>query len=95
MKVSLAIAGPGRQDVVALELPRGATVAEALEAARGLAEFAGVAWDTFEVGVWSRPVATQTVLREGDRVELYRPLIADAKRQRRSRAGARAPKRPR
>jgi putative ubiquitin-RnfH superfamily antitoxin RatB of RatAB toxin-antitoxin module len=38
------------------------------------------------LGVWGRPVSAQTALRDQDRVEIYRPLIADPKKVRRERA---------
>jgi hypothetical protein len=36
-----------------------------------------------QVGIFSRPVSLDTVLREGDRVEVYRPLKADPRERRR------------
>ena len=87
--VSVALALPQRQEVVELELPEGATVADAVAAARLHERFAGIDAAALETGVWSRPRPPGTVLRDGDRVELYRPLQADAKAQRRARAGLR------
>ena len=84
MRVSVAVALPTRQEVVELALPEGATVADALAAARVEERF-GVA-PSARVGIWSRPCARGDKLREGDRVEVYRELQADAKAQRRARA---------
>jgi len=42
--------------------------------------------DIERVGVWGRPVSPQTLLRDHDRVEIYRPLLADPKQVRRERA---------
>lgn len=85
MRVLVAIALPEGQEVVALELAPGATIAQAIELA-GVAErhpaLAGA-----DTGLWGRRRSPETVLREGDRVELYRPLRADAKALRRARAG--------
>ena len=92
MKVQVALALPERQVVVDLELPAGSTVADALVAARQDARLEGVDVASMRAGVWSRACAATTVLREGDRVELYRPLVADPKQERRARARA-APKR--
>lgn len=91
MKVAVAVAFPGRQCVVELRLPEGATVAQALEAALADERLAGLDLAGLRTGVWSRPCPPGTLLREGDRVELYRPLKADPKQQRRSRAKAGGP----
>lgn len=85
MKVSVAVALPGRQEVVEVELPEGARVADALEAARVRERFPELDWGAARLGVWSRPCAASRVLREGDRVEAYRPLAADPREQRRAR----------
>jgi putative ubiquitin-RnfH superfamily antitoxin RatB of RatAB toxin-antitoxin module len=84
LRVSVAVALPARQDVVHLEVPDGATVGDALAAARVHERFPGL--EAAQVGVWSRACDLHTRLRDGDRVELYRPLKADAKAQRRARA---------
>jgi len=86
MRISIAIALPARQEVVELELDDGATVAAALAQARLDARFPGVALETAEVGIWGTRATRDTVLRDGDRVELYRALKADPKDQRRRRA---------
>jgi putative ubiquitin-RnfH superfamily antitoxin RatB of RatAB toxin-antitoxin module len=89
LRVSVALALPGRQEVVKLELPEGATVADAVAAARLSERFPGIDVAALATGIWSRPRPPGTVLRDGDRVELYRPLQVDAKAQRRARAGLR------
>ncbi len=86
LRVAVAVAWPDRQEVVELELADGSRVADALEspAARRLLESFGRA--SLAVGIWSRRCELDTALRDGDRVEVYRPLVADPKAQRRSRA---------
>lgn len=95
MRVTVAIALPARQEVIEVELPEGSDVAAALEAARVAERFPQLDVASREVGVWSRPCGRDTVLREGDRVEVYRPLAADAKAMRRERAKLRPSKRSR
>ncbi len=85
--MSVAIALPDRQEVVALDLPEGATLAEAIAAARVAERAPGLSLDC--VGVWGRVRGPGEMLREGDRVEIYRALRADAKALRRARAGLR------
>lgn len=75
---------PGQTDLVALQLAPGSTVADALRASGVLTRHA-LTLDAVTVGVWFRAVATDTVLRDRDRVELYRPLTVDPKEARRLR----------
>jgi putative ubiquitin-RnfH superfamily antitoxin RatB of RatAB toxin-antitoxin module len=84
MRVLVVVALPHAQDVVEVQLPDGATVADALAAARVAERHPGLSLE--RVGIWGKPCAPGAVLREADRVEVYRPLRADAKRQRRVRA---------
>jgi len=86
MRVSVAVALPARQEVIEVEMPEGSDVAAALAAAGVATRFPELDLARCEVGIWSRPCARDQVLREGDRVEVYRPLAADAKAMRRERA---------
>jgi len=78
LRVEVVEAWPGRHRRVELELEEGATVGDALRAARVTAARA--------VGVHGRRVGAEQRLADGDRVELYRPLPADPKEARRRRA---------
>ena len=69
---------------LALRLPLGSTVADALRAS-GWLETHGLRIDTVRCGVWGRPQALDIALRDGDRVEVYRPLLVDPKEARRLR----------
>lgn len=75
---------PGATDRVALELPLGATVADALRVS-GIAERHALAAERLSVGVWSKVRDPAAPLRDGDRVEVYRPLTVDPKEARRLR----------
>jgi len=70
-------------DAVAVRLPAGATVRDAI-AASGMAQRHSV--DLGAVGVFGRRVTPDTRVADGDRVEIYRPLALDPKEQRRRRA---------
>jgi putative ubiquitin-RnfH superfamily antitoxin RatB of RatAB toxin-antitoxin module len=94
-RVTVAAALPHEQRVVALDLAQGATAWDAVVAAGVLELYAGVAPETLAVGIWSRACARDTVLREGDRVEIYRPIRADAKAMRRERARVKPSRRSR
>lgn len=75
----------------ALDLPEGATVRDAVLASGWRAAAPGV--EVPEVGVWGRRCSAQQLLRDGDRVEIYRELLVDpkvARRERFRKQGARA-----
>jgi putative ubiquitin-RnfH superfamily antitoxin RatB of RatAB toxin-antitoxin module len=74
-------------------LPEGASVLQALQASGLLEEFAALDLQTATVGIWGSKCALGHVLRDNDRVEIYRPLKVDPKLARRARfqkQGARA-----
>ena len=73
----------GQVERFALSLPAGSTVDDAL-AASGLLDRHPQA-DGLPVGIWGRKVERSAVLREHDRIELYRPLQCDPKEARRQR----------
>jgi putative ubiquitin-RnfH superfamily antitoxin RatB of RatAB toxin-antitoxin module len=75
---------PGHTDLVQLHLPAGATLADALQAS-GLLQRHALEKDGLSVGVWGRVQALDGLLRDRDRVEIYRPLQVDPKEARRQR----------
>lgn len=81
MRIELVRAWPRRCSRVELDLPDGASVLEAVHAAGWQADAEIVACAVFGVAV-----EADSVLKDGDRVELLRPLQADPKEARRSRA---------
>jgi uncharacterized protein len=79
-----------------VDLAEGATIADALEVARGLAaatlttadarlELDEVPWDTAPVGIFGEPRDRAEVPGDGDRIEIYRPLRSDPRQRRRDR----------
>ena len=75
-----------------LELPAGSTVDDALQASGFLLHWPDWASADLPMGVWGRRVDHNSLLREGDRVEIYRALTVDpkaARRQRFTKQGAR------
>lgn len=76
-----------------LELVRGATVRDALRSSGLLDSLDKQVCDELTLGVWGRKAGDTQLLREGDRVEIYRPLLVDpklARRQRFQKQGARS-----
>jgi putative ubiquitin-RnfH superfamily antitoxin RatB of RatAB toxin-antitoxin module len=85
--VAVVYACAGRQVVRPLELGTGATVGEAIRASGLLDDFPDLdPGGRNRVGVFGRIATLQTALRDGDQVEVYRPLPADPKEARRRRA---------
>ncbi|MFT5531865.1 MAG: putative ubiquitin-RnfH superfamily antitoxin RatB of RatAB toxin-antitoxin module [Candidatus Paceibacteria bacterium] len=81
MPVQVCYATPAEQRLVDLAMPVGSTVADAVRSAMPDIDLA-----QHRVGIFSKLKTPETVLREHDRVELYRPLLADPKDARRKRA---------
>ena len=72
----------------ALRVPRGTTVRGVIERARLAERWPELDLSSQRVGIYSEPVTLETLVREGDRVEVYQPLVADPKELRRRRLGA-------
>lgn len=86
--VEVAHARPQKQALLGVDVPLGTTVAQAIEASGIRDAFSDLVVDPERLGIFGRKTSPDTVLREGDRVEIYRPLIADPKEARRKRAAA-------
>jgi putative ubiquitin-RnfH superfamily antitoxin RatB of RatAB toxin-antitoxin module len=69
-----------------LRMAPGATIRAAIDASGVLGEYPEIDLAAQPVGLYGKKQALDTVLREHDRVEIYRPLVADPKDRRRSRA---------
>ena len=86
IEIEVAYAAADRQEVIRVKVARGTTALGAL-AASGLEQrFPEIAAATPQLGVFGRVVASDHVVEAGDRVEVYRPLRADPRVARRSRA---------
>lgn len=86
IRVQVVHALPRRHWLREIELPAGATVAEAVEASGLSGEIEGLQVDPLQLGIFGRLVKPNDTLREGDRVEIYRALLCDPKEVRRRRA---------
>jgi putative ubiquitin-RnfH superfamily antitoxin RatB of RatAB toxin-antitoxin module len=86
VRVSVAYSPQARVvDETELTLPAGATLADAIRASGLLARHGGLDVAQAKLGIWGRVQPPDTVLRERDRVEVYRPLQVDPKEARRLR----------
>ena len=88
VRIEVAFALPHKQKLLALEVPVGTTMADAV----GLSGIAQLFEDEFPdkpaMGLWGKAVANPAghVMQAGERIEIYRPLIADPKLNRKKRA---------
>lgn len=86
MRVEVAYAKPDVQDLRPLDIAEGSTAEQAIRASGILERFPEIDLARHKIGIFSKPCALDQVLKPGDRVEIYRPLLADPKEARRGRA---------
>lgn len=87
IEVEVVYAQAGRADVVKLKLHEGTTVQQAIEASGLLQRYPQIEpGKANKVGIFAKLTKLDAALRDQDRVEIYRPLIADPKEVRRKRA---------
>lgn len=86
MKIEVCYALPEKQEIVKLDLPEGALLEQAVRASDLCSKYPEISLEQGKFGIYGKISRLDTALREGDRVEIYRPLIADPKEVRRKRA---------
>ena len=86
--VEVAYATPDKQKILAFEVEEGTTVYQGAELSGIIAEFPEIVLADSKMGIFGKGVRNpqEEVLRENDRVEIYRPLIIDPKVARANRA---------
>ncbi len=77
MQIGVAYSEPGQQIWLNIEVPDESTVAEGIERSGVLKQFPHIDLATQKVGVFGRLVKLDAALKPGDRIEIYRPIIAD------------------
>jgi putative ubiquitin-RnfH superfamily antitoxin RatB of RatAB toxin-antitoxin module len=86
IQLEITYAKPERQEIISLKLPVGSTIQQAIEASGLLQRHPEIDLAKAKVGIYGKLSRMDTVVRERDRVEIYRPLIADPKEVRKQRA---------
>lgn len=86
ISIEVVYATPEKQKIVSLSVVEGTTVAEAIEQSGIARFFPEIDLNKNAVGIWNKTCKTTDTPRQGDRIEIYRPLIADPKEIRRRRA---------
>ena len=85
--VEVVYAEPQRQYVERVSAPVGSTAREVLDMSALLQRVPGIDLSQHRIGIYSRLIEAETVVEDGDRLEVYRPLKADPKTVRRQLAG--------
>ena len=88
LRIEVCCALRERQLLVALQVPQGTTLAQAVMRAGVAEQFPQLDLAQLALGVHGKQRRADELVRDGDRVELYRPLTADPKTARRARAAA-------
>lgn len=86
LRVEAAYAMPDEQIIIRLELKEGSTVHDVLEQSELLQRYPEINATDSAIGIYGRVVPLDHPIRDGDRVEIYRPLTIDPKIERRSRS---------
>ncbi len=86
LHIEVVYALPAKQQLVALQLPAGSSVRQAIDASGLLQKHPEIDLTKNKIGIFAKLTRPDAVLRDGDRVEIYRPLIADPKEVRKQRA---------
>ncbi len=86
IRVEVAYAKADEQMIIPLAVPQGTNIKQAIEISNILNLFPEIDLTQNKVGIFSRICTLNTLLREGDRIEIYRPLIADLQKIRQQRA---------
>ena len=84
--IELVYGTPSKQELMSLAVEQGTTVEEAIIASGLLTMFDEIDLKVNKVGIWNHTVKLNTELNDLDRIEIYRPLIADPKEVRKRRA---------
>ncbi|WP_185964511.1 RnfH family protein [Aliikangiella marina] len=86
IKIELIYALPDEQDLIELDVKDGTTIEQAIIQSGLLERYPQIDLQSNKVGIFSKVAKLDTTLREGDRIEIYRPLIADPKEVRKRKA---------
>ncbi|TDJ35324.1 MAG: RnfH family protein [Gammaproteobacteria bacterium] len=83
IEVEVVYALAERQELLAITMPAGATVAEAIELSGIAGKFPEQDLSACTLGLWGRLTDSDHLLQDGDRIEIYRPLLIEPRETRR------------
>lgn len=91
IKIELIYALPDEQTLLTIEVKEGTTIEEAIHQSGILQKYPEISLSETKVGIFSKVTPLTEKLRDRDRIEIYRPLIADPKEMRRKKAQSKKP----
>lgn len=86
IRIEIAYAEADSQRIIPLVAHPGITARQAVERSGIVRFYPNISIEHLDLGIFSNPCTPDTVLQDGDRVEIYRPLLCDPKEMRRQRA---------
>lgn len=86
IRVTVAYATPQRQEEIPIEVADNSTVLSAIQKSGILQLFSLIDLEVLKIGIFGQLVTPETCVREGDRIEIYRPLKRDPQTTRRMKA---------
>lgn len=95
IRVEVVYARPEEQVLLAIEVASGSTVGQVIERSGIADRFPEMGRARLRVGIFGKETTLDATVREGDRIEIYRPLMATAKEQRQGKARPRGDRKPR
>ena len=84
--IEVAYAKSEKQVIIPLQVAEGTLAKQAVEESGVLSRFPEIDLETAKIGVFGKACKLEKELQDGDRVEIYRPLLIDPKEQRRKKA---------
>lgn len=90
LQIQVCYATPAQEVLRELAVPEGTTIEQAIAQSGVLGDIPEIDLASQPVGLYGKKRTLDTVLRERDRIEIYRPLVADPKESRRKRADKKA-----
>jgi len=86
MRIEVAYATPEKQKIIECEVEQGTSTADVIKQSKIIQYFPEIDLENCDLGVFGKVIASNYELIDGDRIEIYRPLLADPKEVRRQRA---------
>lgn len=90
LEIEVAYAKPEEQTIVKLNVPQGTSIQQTIELSGLLTRFPEISVAEIKAGIFGVVHPLDQMVKQGDRVEIYRPLVNDPKEARRQRATRRA-----
>ena len=88
MKIEVAYATLQKQLILVVDVEAGATAEQVVKQSNIVSSFPEIDLDNLKLGVFGKAIKSNYILEESDRIEIYRPLVADPKEVRRRKAAA-------